>query len=106
MSFSAFSSFLQKLTFQHSKRQLKSLPFVPAFGFSAFRLVKPAEKQEQTGPKGGTSQLVSEPYEYNTSQMAIFLKTYGEDMLRCPYKDYSSLNRWQANMNLLSVMIH
>jgi hypothetical protein len=26
----------------------------------------------------------------------------GEDMLRCPYKDYSSLNRWQANMDLLS----
>jgi hypothetical protein len=33
----------------------------------------------------------------------IFLKTYGEDMLQCPYKDYSSLNRWQANMDLLSV---
>jgi hypothetical protein len=26
----------------------------------------------------------------------------GEDTLRCPYKDYSSLNRWQANMDLLS----
>jgi hypothetical protein len=26
-----------------------------------------------------------------------------EDTLRCPYKDYSSLNRWQANMDLLSV---
>jgi hypothetical protein len=25
----------------------------------------------------------------------------GEDMLRCPYKDYSSLNRWQANRDLL-----
>jgi hypothetical protein len=25
------------------------------------------------------SQLVSEPYEYNTTLMAIFLKTYGED---------------------------
>jgi hypothetical protein len=24
-------------------------------------------------------------------------------MLRCPYKDYSSLNRWQANRDLLSV---
>jgi hypothetical protein len=49
------------------------------------------------------SQLVSEPYEYNTSLMAIFLKTYSEDVLKCPYKDYSSLNRWQANMDLLSV---
>jgi hypothetical protein len=27
----------------------------------------------------------------------------GEDMLRCPYKDYSSLDRWQANMDLPSV---
>jgi hypothetical protein len=27
----------------------------------------------------------------------------GEDMLRCPYKDYSSLNRWQTNRDLLSV---
>jgi hypothetical protein len=52
--------------------------------------------------KGGTSQLVSEPYEYNTSLMAIFLKTYSEDTLRCPYKYYSSLNRWQANWDLLS----
>jgi hypothetical protein len=51
MSFSAFSSFLYKLAFQHSKSQLKSLPFVPSFGFSAFGLEKPAEKQEQTGPK-------------------------------------------------------
>jgi hypothetical protein len=47
------------------------------------------------------SQLVSEPYEYNALLTAIFLKTYGEDMLRCPYKDYSSLNRWQANRDLL-----
>jgi hypothetical protein len=29
-------------------------------------------------------------------------KTYSEDTLRCPYKDYSSLNRWQANRELLS----
>jgi hypothetical protein len=50
MSFSLFSSFLQKLAFQHSKSQLKSLLFVPAFGFLAFRLEKPAEKQEQTEP--------------------------------------------------------
>jgi hypothetical protein len=47
------------------------------------------------------SQVVSRPYEYNTTLIAIFLKTYGEDMLQCPYKDYSSLDRWQANMDLL-----
>jgi hypothetical protein len=45
--------------------------------------------------KDGTSQLVSEPYEYNTSPTVIFSKTYGEDTLQCPYKDYSSLDRWQ-----------
>jgi hypothetical protein len=49
------------------------------------------------------SQLVSESYEYNTTSMAIFLKTYGEDTLQHPYKDYSSLNRWQANRDLLFV---
>jgi hypothetical protein len=49
------------------------------------------------------SQLVSEPYEYNTTLTVIFSKTYGDDMLQCPYKDYSSLDRWQANRNLLSV---
>jgi hypothetical protein len=47
------------------------------------------------------SQLVSEPYEYNMTLTAIFSKTYGEDTLQCPYKDYSSLNRWKANMDLL-----
>jgi hypothetical protein len=52
------------------------------------------------------SQLVSEPYEYNMTLMAIFLKTYGEDTLQCPYKDYSSLDKWQANRNLLSVTTH
>jgi hypothetical protein len=61
------------------------------------------------------SQLVSEPYEYNTTLTAIFLKTYSEDTLQCPYKDYSSLDRWQANRDLsslftfyklLSVMTH
>jgi hypothetical protein len=36
--------------------------------------------------------------------MAIFLKTYGEDMLQCPHKDYSSLDRWQANRDLLSAI--
>jgi hypothetical protein len=50
------------------------------------------------------SQLVSEPYEYNTTLTAIFSKTYGEDTLQCPYKDYSGLNRWQANKDLLSVI--
>jgi hypothetical protein len=53
--------------------------------------------------KGGTSQLVSEPYKYNTTLTVIFAKTYGEDMLQCPYKDYSSLDRWQANRNLLFI---
>jgi hypothetical protein len=50
------------------------------------------------------SQLVSEPYEYNTTLTAIFSKTYGEDTLQRPYKDYSSLNRWQANKDLLSAI--
>jgi hypothetical protein len=36
----------------------------------------------------------------------IFLKTYGEDTLRCSYKDYSSLNRRQANKDLLSITMH
>jgi hypothetical protein len=53
--------------------------------------------------RGGTSQLVSEVYEYNTTLTAIFSKTYSEDTLLCLYKDYSSLDRWQPNMNLLSV---
>jgi hypothetical protein len=49
------------------------------------------------------SQLVSEPYEYNTTLTAIFSKTYGEDTLPCPYKDHSSFDRWQANRDLLSI---
>jgi hypothetical protein len=49
------------------------------------------------------SQLVSEPYEYNTTLTTIFSKTYGEGTLECSYKDYNSLNRWQANRDLLSV---
>jgi hypothetical protein len=49
------------------------------------------------------SQLVSEPYEYNTTLTVIFLKTYVEDTLQCPYNDYSSLDRWQANRDLLFV---
>jgi hypothetical protein len=48
------------------------------------------------------SQLVSELYEYNMILTTIFLKTYGEDMLQNPYKDYSSCDKWQANMDLLS----
>jgi hypothetical protein len=56
--------------------------------------------------RGGMSQLVSESYEYNMTLTAIFLKTYDEDMLQCPYKDYSSLGRWQANRDLLSVTTH
>jgi hypothetical protein len=48
-------------------------------------------------------QLVSELYEYNTTLMAIFSKTYDEDTLQCLYTDYSSLDRWQANKDLLSV---
>jgi hypothetical protein len=54
--------------------------------------------------RGGMSQLVLEPYEYNTTLTAIFSKTYGEDTLQCPYKDYSSLDRWQANRDLLSAI--
>jgi hypothetical protein len=46
--------------------------------------------------------MVSETYVCNTSHTVVFLKTNGEDTLRRPYKDYSSLNRWQANMNLFS----
>jgi hypothetical protein len=49
------------------------------------------------------SQLVSESYEYNTTLTTIFSKTYDEDTLQCPYKDYSSLDMWQANRDLLSV---
>jgi hypothetical protein len=52
------------------------------------------------------SELVSEPYEYNTTLTAIFFKTYGEDTLQRPYKDYSSLDRWQANRDLLSAIYY
>jgi hypothetical protein len=51
----------------------------------------------------GLSQLVSEPYEYNMTLAVIFLKTYGEDTLQCLYKDYSNVDRWQANRDLLYV---
>jgi hypothetical protein len=42
-------------------------------------------------------------------------KNHGDDMIRCTYKNYSSLNMWQANRdllyaftlcNLLSAMTH
>jgi hypothetical protein len=33
----------------------------------------------------------------------LIFKNRGEDTLKCPYKDYSNLNRWQANRDLLSV---
>jgi hypothetical protein len=33
-----------------------------------------------------------------------YFENHGEYMLRCPYKDYSSLNRWQANRDLLSTI--
>jgi hypothetical protein len=46
MSFSTFSSFLQKLIFQRFKSQLKNLSFAFIFSFSAFRLKKSAEKQK------------------------------------------------------------
>jgi hypothetical protein len=46
--------------------------------------------------------LISKTYEYNTTLTAIFLKIYGENILRCQYEDYSSLIRWQDNMDLLS----
>jgi hypothetical protein len=49
------------------------------------------------------SQLVSEPYEYNTTLTAIFLKTYSKETLQCPHKAYSNLDRWQANRDLLFV---
>jgi hypothetical protein len=49
------------------------------------------------------SQLVSEPYEYNMTLTTIFPKTYDEDTLQCSYKDYSSLDWWLANRDLLSV---
>jgi hypothetical protein len=52
--------------------------------------------------KGGMSQLVSEHYGCNTSCMVLFLKTYGEETFRCTYKDYSSLNMWQAIWDLFS----
>jgi hypothetical protein len=54
--------------------------------------------------RAGMSQLVSKHYRYNTSHTTIFLKTYSEETLICPYKDYSSLTSWQANWVLLSAL--
>jgi hypothetical protein len=42
-------------------------------------------------------------YKYNISHTVLFSKTYSEDTLICLYKDYSSLDKWQANSDLLSV---
>jgi hypothetical protein len=53
--------------------------------------------------KGGMSQLVSKHHGCNTSHTVIFLKTYGEETLRCPYKNYNSLNKWQDYWVLPSV---
>jgi hypothetical protein len=50
------------------------------------------------------SHVVSENYGCNRSCTAMFVKTCGEDTLRCPYKDYNSLNRWQANFVLLAAI--
>jgi hypothetical protein len=38
MSFSTFNLFLQKLTFQYFKNQLKNLMFIFIFSFSVFHL--------------------------------------------------------------------
>jgi hypothetical protein len=48
MSFSAFSSFLQKLVFQRFKSQLKILSFIFIFCFSNFQLKKSADNKKQT----------------------------------------------------------
>jgi hypothetical protein len=50
------------------------------------------------------SELVSEHYGCNISCTVVFSKTYGEDTLKFPYKDYNSLNMWQANRDLLSTI--
>jgi hypothetical protein len=48
--------------------------------------------------------MISEPlWVYYIVYGPIF-KNRGEDTLRCPYKDYSRLNRWQANRDLLSAI--
>jgi hypothetical protein len=62
-----------------------------------------ARSNDHQGRVVGVLEMVSEPYKDNTTLTAIFLKTYGEDTLQCTYKDYSSLNRWQANRDLISI---
>jgi hypothetical protein len=37
------------------------------------------------------------------SLTAIFLKAYGEDTFQYLYKEYNSVDRWQAKRDLLSV---
>jgi hypothetical protein len=57
----------------------------------------PRNDPGQDGPslfKGGISQLVLEHYGCNTLRTTIFSKTYDEELLKSPYKDHSSLNRW------------
>jgi hypothetical protein len=49
MSFSAFSLFLQKLTFQRSKSELKSLLFISAFAFLAFWLKSQLRSRNKQG---------------------------------------------------------
>jgi hypothetical protein len=50
------------------------------------------------------SQMVSENYWCNKSRTIVCLKTHDENTLRCPYKDYISLNRCQANKDVLSAI--
>jgi hypothetical protein len=47
--------------------------------------------------------MVLEHYGCNTSCTTIFSEIYCEKTLRCPYKNYNSLNMWQANWDLLYV---
>jgi hypothetical protein len=49
------------------------------------------------------SQLVSEPLRVQYVVYGPIFENRSEDTLRCPHKDYSSLNRWQANRDLLSI---
>jgi hypothetical protein len=52
----------------------------------------------------GTSHLVSEPLQVKYIVYGTIFENRGEDMLQCPYKDYTSFNRWQANRDLLSAI--
>jgi anaerobic C4-dicarboxylate transporter len=58
-------------------------------------VMAPRNDPSQDGPslfKGGISQLVLEHYGCNTLRTTIFSKTW--ELLKSPYKDHSSLNRW------------